>query len=163
MAKLKAHGIGGEVANWVKDWLSNRSQRVTVDGAASKWRGVCSGVPQRSVLGPVLFILYINDLDLEIKSIISKFADDTKLAGKVTTIEDREQIKRDLIKLMEWADKWQMSFNVDKCKVMHIGSRNPEEEYTMLNGSLKQTNEEKDLGVIITKDLKTTKQCLEAA
>ena len=163
MAKLKAHGIGGEVANWVKDWLSNRTQRVTVDGAASKWRGVCSGVPQGSVLGPVLFILYINDLDLEIKSIISKFADDTKLAGKVTTIEDREQIKRDLIKLMEWADKWQMSFNVDKCKVMHIGSRNPEKEYTLLNGLLKQANEEKDLGVIITKDLKTTKQCLEAA
>ena len=81
-----------------------------------------SGVPQGSVLGPVLFNLFINDLETGINSEVAKFADDTKLFHVVKTREDCEELQKDLSKLGEWATKWQMRFNVAKCKVMHIGA-----------------------------------------
>ena len=77
LAKIKAHGIDGKVAAWISAWLSGRKQRVCIEGIASNWRYVLSGVPQGSVLGPLLFIIFINDLELQIINTVLKFADNT--------------------------------------------------------------------------------------
>ena len=82
LIKLKSHGMGEGVVNWVRNWLSGRKQRVVVQGEESNWRPVISGVTQGAVLGPVLFLIYINDLENEIGSNILKFADDTHIFRK---------------------------------------------------------------------------------
>ena len=79
LLKLKAHGIGNGMINWIEKLLIDRRQRVVVDGEVSNWKSVLTGVPQGSVLGPILFLLYINDLDDDITSKVLKFADDTKV------------------------------------------------------------------------------------
>ena len=86
LLKLKAHGIGDSITDWIEQWLTDRRQRVVVDGEVSTWKSVLSGVPQGSVLGPILFLIYINDLDDSITSNVLKFADDTKLFRKVNII-----------------------------------------------------------------------------
>ena len=83
LLKLKAHGIGDSITDWIEQWLTDRRQRVVVDGEVSNWKSVLSGVPQGSVLGPILFLIYINDLDDSITSNVLKFADDTKLFNKI--------------------------------------------------------------------------------
>ena len=83
LLKLKAHGIGNGMINWIEKWLIGRRQRVVVDGEVSNWKAVLSGVPQGSVLGPILFLIYINDLDDDITSKVLKFADDTKVFRKI--------------------------------------------------------------------------------
>lgn len=160
--KLALHGISGSILNWVREWLSDRKQRVVLNGKKSGWDSVKSGVPQGSVLGPLLFILYINDLDNNIACKLSKFADDTKLASSVKDIEGCCGLQRDLDKLLAWSDKWQMQFNYSKCKVMHIGRNNRNFEYEMGGNWLDIINQERDLGVIMSNDLKSSKQCLEA-
>ena len=90
LLKLKAHGIGNDVINWIEEWLALRRQRVIVDGEISNWKSVLSGVPQGSVLGPMLFLIYINDLEDDISSKVLKFADDTKLFRKVTNVTDKQ-------------------------------------------------------------------------
>jgi len=129
-------------------WLTGRSQRVCLEGMASEWVEVISGVPQGSVLGPLLFLIYINDLDKGIKSLILKFADDTKIFRKIVGDEDLRQLQNDLDLLLQWAEDWQMTFNIEKCKVMHIGNWNlPSACYYMNGYKLAECQEEKDLGL----------------
>ena len=161
MAKIRALGIVGKVADWIEDWLSNRKQRVVINGVSSEWTNVTSGVPQGSVLGPLLFIIYINDIDAGLVSKIAKFADDTKLGIDATDKVAIQQLQSDLKKLGEWSEKWQMPFNVSKCKVMHIGYKNQNAQYSLLGKKIESTNQEKDLGVLISNDLKFSKQCIE--
>ena len=104
LIKLKAHGIGNDVINWIEKWLTHRRQRVIVDGEIS----VLSGVPQGSVLGPILFLIYINDLEDGISSKVLKFADGTKVFRKVTNDTDKQSLQDDLDKLVKWSEKWQM-------------------------------------------------------
>ena len=85
--KVKSHRIQGEVAKWIQNWLDDRGQRVAVEGYFSNWRPVTSAVPRGSVLGPLLFVIYINDLDENIGGMVSKFADDTKIGGIVDSEE----------------------------------------------------------------------------
>lgn len=136
---------------------------MVIKGETSEWVEVLSGVPQGSILGPLLFLIYINDIDLGIVSSILKFADDTKIYVRVRTSQDIEALRRDLETLCEWSEKWQMPFNIDKCKVMHFGRNNVEAKYCMNNFKLDVINEEKDLGVIISNNFKVSKQCAKAA
>ena len=163
MAKVRSLGIIDEVGDWIEDWLSDRKQRVVINGTSSGWREVTSGVPQGSVLGPLLFIIYINDLDLGLVSKISKFADDTKMGINADSDAAVKQLQEDLRKVGEWSKKWQMPFNLDKCKIMHIGHKNKNEKYELLGKEIESVQQEKDLGVVITNDLKSSNQCIEAA
>jgi ribonuclease P/MRP protein subunit RPP40 len=156
--KLEAHGIKGEVKTWIVNWLSNRRQRVCVDGELSDWEKVSSGVPQGSVLGPVLFLIYINDLDEGVISKIGKFADDSKLGKSISSSADIRLLEDDLSKLEEWSVQWQMLFNVDKCSIMHLGKSNANHLYKIGNNMLKYSDKERDLGVIVDKTLKFSEQ-----
>ena len=118
-----------------------------------------SGVPQGSVLGQILFLIFINDLDSGVMSWILKFADDTKIYRKIGTSEDRQILQQDLDRLVRWADEWQMQFNEKKCKSMHIGKDNTHYSYTMNGHTIESTDQEKDLGVIISSDMKALGQC----
>ena len=162
MAKVRSLGIIDEVGDWIEDWLSDRKQRVVINGTSSGWRDVTSGVPQGSVLGPLLFIIYINDLDLVLVSKISKFADDTRMGINADSDAAVKQLQEDLRKVGEWSKKWQMPFNLDKCKIMHIGHKNKNEKYELLGKEIESVQQEKDLGVVITNDLKSSNQCIEA-
>ena len=114
-----------------------------------------SGVPQGSVLGPLLFLIFINDLEFGLLSSLLKFADDTKLFCQVYGEHDRQQLQADLNCLTEWSDRWQMPFNTSKCRVMHLGRANSKYEYTMGNHTLEVTTEEQESCAIA----KMTAQC----
>ena len=108
--QLYALGMGNSIINWIEQWLKDRRQRVVVDGEVSSWKPVLSGVPQGSVLGPILFLIYINDLEDGVTGNILKFADDTKLFRKVKEIGDKQKLQDDIDKLVKWSEKWQMLF-----------------------------------------------------
>ena len=149
--------------NWIEKWLIGRRQRVVVDGEVSNWKAVLNGVPQGSVLGPILFLIYINDLDDDITSKVLKFADDTKVFRKIKSDADRQHLQDDLNKLIEWSEKWQMLFNFGKCKCLHTGHGNEDAQYTMGDTVLNTTLKEKDLGLTISADMKVSEQCGIAA
>ena len=113
-----------KILKWVEDWLSERRQCVVINGKSSNWRDIKSSVPQGSVFGPILFFIYVNDVDEGLTCKISKFANDTKITNKVTTTADKLQFQSILNVLVSWSNKWQIKFNVDKSKVLHIGSNN---------------------------------------
>uniref|UniRef100_A0A803J975 Reverse transcriptase domain-containing protein n=1 Tax=Xenopus tropicalis TaxID=8364 RepID=A0A803J975_XENTR len=115
-SKLRSIGLSEVVCTWIENWLLDRVQRVVVNGTFSTWNKVLSGVPGYLVLGPLLFNLFINDLGMGIISNVSVFAGDTKLCRPVNSIQDVASLQQDLDQLAIWAAKWQMRFNVDKCK-----------------------------------------------
>jgi hypothetical protein len=119
-------------------------------------------VPQGSILGPILFVIYINDIDEGIISKLFKFADDTKVIGKAASRDDVKCLQDDLHNLVKWSLEWQMLFNASKCGVMHFGHSNSEREYYLGGTKVRKLEEERDLGVIIHKSLKSTKQCIKA-
>jgi len=98
--KLKSHGTTGKLLKWITEWLSNRRQRVCVNGSKSTWQLVLSGVLQGSVLGPILFLIYINDLDCGIAKWILKFADDTKIFGTINDIHQQQKLQQNLNTLL---------------------------------------------------------------
>ena len=138
-------------------------QRVVVDGEVSSWKSVLSGVPQGSVLGPILFMVYINDLEEGVTGNILKFADDTKLFTKTKEIGDKQNLQDDIDKLVKWSEKWQMLFNFGKCKCLHIGPGNTSMNYEMGGTILSTTVKEKDLGVTMDANMKVSEQCRIAA
>ena len=95
--KLKSHGMGNSLINWIDQWLTDRRQRVVVDEEISSWKSVLSGVPQASVLGPILFLVYINDLEVGVTCKILKFSDDTKLFRKTKEIGDTKIYRIDVL------------------------------------------------------------------
>ena len=121
LEKLRLSGVGGKLLTWIKAFLSDRNMRVSVNGSLSAWVEVLSGVPQGSVLGPLLFLIFVNDLPLWIVNSIKMFADDTKMWKVISKAEDSDQLQQDLCKLANWSDKWLLRFNPEKCKVVHIG------------------------------------------
>jgi len=163
MDKVRNAGIGGALFDWVQNWLTGRTQRVVINGCHSEYLSVTSGVPQGSILGPLLFTIYINDLDNNIKNNLLKFADDSKLWGRVDSVHDRNILQNDLDTLGEWATHNQMPFNIGKCKIMHIGKRNAKFEYFLMGCKIASTTEEKDLGVYFSESFKPNLNCDRAS
>ena len=162
LLKLYACGVRGKLLDWVKAFLTGRRQRVTVCGAKSDWAEVTSGVPQGTVLGPLLFVVFVNDLPGEVLSSVKIFADDTKIYRSVGQGSDVQALQRDLDALVEWSERWQLPFNINKCKTLHLGGRNDGHKYIMGDVQLIETEVEKDLGVHMDCQLKFRQQAAEA-
>ncbi len=124
MFKIKQLGSAGNAHNWRENWLSNRKQRVVINGTASDWAPVTSDVPQGSVLGKVLFIKYINDIDVGLNNFMGKFANDTKIGNSVISDCDRQSLQDDLNQISAWSARWEMPFNVKKCHILQVGTGN---------------------------------------
>jgi len=119
--KLRALGIQGDLIRWIEQFLINRTMRVGVRGSLSDLINVLSGVPHGSVLAPLLFLLFVNDLSDWITANIKLFADDTKIWQSRSSKEDSVTLQDDLHSLSKWSNRWLLKFNLGKCKVMHIG------------------------------------------
>ncbi len=159
---VKQLGNSGNVNNWIENCQSNGKQRVVINGSASDWAPVTSGVPQGSVLGPVLFIIYINDIELGLNNLIAKFADDTKIGNSVISDRDRQSLQ-DLRKISAWSDRWEMPFNVNKCHSLEVGTRNQNYEYETSGVKLESVQCVNDLGVTIASNLNFSQHGKEAA
>jgi len=119
--KMRAFKLNQDVVEWCKSFLSNREQQVIVNGCQSSWASVASGVPQGSVLGPLMFVLFVNDLPDVVDSCIQLFADDVKLYRRIRRVEDQDSLQTDLVHLEEWAEDNSMKSNPNKCQVLHVG------------------------------------------
>ena len=139
MKKVRALGIQGNVAAWIENWLAGRRQRVIINGVPSYF----------TAWGPSL-VIYINDLDLGLSSKVSKFAEDTKLGINAANLESVRALQRDLAAIGEWSTVWQIPFNLDKCHVLHVGTANQGENYSLLGSAISTVDQETDLGVVIT-------------
>jgi hypothetical protein len=165
--KLQAYGIKGNALEWVKEFLKDRKQRVVLGNSVSNWTGVTSGVPQGSVFGPVLFLVFINDLPLLVKSFVELFADDTKVYATVQD-ENDNKLQEDLDALCRWSEAWLLGFNISKCKVMHLGRNNPKLAYFMTSQleapkQIIKVQEEKDLGITCDPTMKFSKHIANCA
>ena len=131
LQKLSAYGIRGKVLEWIADFLSDRKMRIMVRSEYSEWFNVISGVPQVSVLGPILFLIYVNDIPETVNSNVKMFADDTKIFRTLKNKSDCEILQADLYNLSEWSNRWCLTFITSICKRMYIGKDNKTFEYTM--------------------------------
>ena len=156
LGKLRSYGINGNVLKWIEAFLRDRTQVVKVNGEESFSAPVLSGIPQGSVLGPLLFVIYINDLPDCISSDSFLFADDTKIFREITSAEDSDKLQRDLKALEDWSKKWLLQFNADKCHVLTLGKIENivhTHRYELYDEQLDHVFEETDLGVTIDHEL----------
>ncbi len=166
LRKIRSFGIDGQIFDWISSFLSNRKQRVVLNGYKSSWSKVSSGVPQGSVLGPLLFVLYVNDLPEIIESCKVKiFADDLKLYS--SRIKNQTEIQSDITNVGKWSKQWQLPINIGKCRVLHLGNKNQNTRYHLHDEKQNCTIDiladavVKDLGVFIDNKLTFEKQVAE--
>ena len=155
MRKLEFYGIRRKPLQWIQSFLSDRSQQVMVEGSYSTPCSVKSGVLQSSVLGPTLFLIYINDLVNDIQSTVWLFADDCLIYRPILTPADHQILQEDLQKLSSWAEKWKMKFNISKCCIMRLSNHHHKSQfsYSMPGQDLKIVEQHPFLGVIIDHQL----------
>ena len=170
LRQLTKFGIRGNVLQWIGDYLHERTQRVRINGSFSNTAPVLSGVPQGSVLGPALFLIFVADVTHIIQNFISLYADDSKLFSYILESDSdqhtQQSLQEDINNLSHWSDQMQMSFNVKKCHTLHLGHRNTFYDYSLPKMTnikksnsgisydytfhpLEKVNNEKDLGVTI--------------
>jgi hypothetical protein len=155
LQKLKQiPGINAHLINWIRDILSDRKQSVVLKGKSSQMCTVTSGVPQGSVLGPTLFLCYINDLPTSLTCKVSLYADDTLLYQTVDDPEDAARFQKNIEAVYHWSEKWRMPFNDKKCHAINFGNANPKLTYMLGDSPLAWTASTKYLGVTIQSDLK---------
>ena len=154
--KLSRYGIGGSLLHWLRSYLLGRYKRTVVPGYTSPSLPVVSGVPQGSILGPLLFLVYVNDLSSVVDCQVTLFADDSKCAKVINSISDFYSLQDDLDNVSCWSKDWQLRFNSNKSKILSVGrKRSPIfHAYKLDNNPLKHVKQEKDLGILVTSDLK---------
>lgn len=155
LSKIRKLQLNDQITTWIENFLSNRYQRVIINEFSSSTTRVLSGVPQGSVLGPLLFLVYINDIAANIGSTIRLFADDCVVYRQITSHDDVHALQADLIKLTEWCHRWQMEINVEKTKHISFSTlaNTPRNSYTIDNLQIEQVDCFKYLGVFFTSDL----------
>ena len=167
--KLYSSGIGGNLLSWLEDFLRDRKQRVCVSGAHSEWENVLSGVPQGSVIGPTLFLVFINDLPDRISSNIQIFADDSKIYRHIRSDLDLKALQDDLHAVEQWSLNWKMQYNTSKCQALRIGTSRMQDNrpiYKLNDACLKNTEEQRDLGVLVDSSMEFEKhidKCIQRA
>ncbi|XP_028403960.1 uncharacterized protein LOC114526557 [Dendronephthya gigantea] len=156
ISKLSHYGIQGKTLAWIESWLTNRTQRVVVDGVSSNPVDVTSGVPQGTVLGPLMFLLFINDMHENLECTLRLFADDALLYRKISEDYDTSVLQRDLDKVGLWAERWQMVFNPTKCYKMSVYRKKTPvlKDYTLYNQKLSGVKHHPYLGVQLSDDLR---------
>ncbi len=133
-----------------------------INGTASGWALVTGGDPQGSVLGPVLLIIQMNDINFGLNNFIAKFADDTKIGNSAISDRNIQSLQDHLHKISASSDRWEMPFNVKKCHILQMGTRNQKYDYEMSGVKLESVQYIKDLGVTIASNLKFAQQCKDA-
>jgi ribonucleases P/MRP protein subunit RPP40 len=160
----QGYGVTGRLLAWLTAYLSDRKQRVVIGNAHSDWKNVDSGVPQGSVLGPLLFLIFINDMPEVVHHLLKLFADDSKIIAIIKNDLDIELLQQDIDKLIEWSVEWRMRFNYEKCKIMRIKNKSSPTDlhlpFVMRDLStstvhyMLETGSERDLGIQIKHNLK---------
>ena len=144
-------GLNGATLRWMKDYLQGREMRTVIKDTNSSWREVTSGVPQGSVLAPIMFQVYINDMTRGITSYVNLFADDAKLMRIIKDENDCKELQNDIDKIHAWSQRWKLEFNTKKCHVVEFGKskKRPSWIYRMGTEPVLKSKDEKDLGVVI--------------
>ena len=165
LGKLEHYGIDSKILLWITNFLNNRKQRVVVDGSFSNYADVESGVPQGTVLGPLLFLLHINDLPSCVNSKVRLFADDCLLYREIKNNQDQIDMQRDLDALMDWGSTWGMKFNTKKCNIMRVSRSHISLQhfYRLGNEILQEVSDTKYLGIQIDNKLDWNKHISTAA
>ena len=155
LLKLDYIGVRGNLLRWIQAFLVSRRQRVVVNGYSSDWSTVSSSVPQGSILGPLLFLLYVNDIGTHLKSQIRLFADDCTIFREIASREDCEVLQSDVHKLYQWTCKWKLHLNLSKCKALCISNKRTPPTYTyhLSGAALEWVDSISYLGVKITRKL----------
>ena len=162
LEKLKSYGIRGRLFRWLENFLQGRKQRVVVGDQMSDWSEVKSGIPQGSVLGPILFAIFINDIPDGVKSLVKIFADDTKQYRAIRDVNDNVTLQDDINSVHKWSEVWQLGFNLDKCVTLPLGFKNKKHKYNIDGNIVETVVEEKDLGIIVDVKLNFHKHILTA-
>ena len=155
LLKLQSYGISGRTHHWISQWLTKRAQRVIINGIESDYVRVISGVPQGTVLGPLMFLLYINDISENISSTIRLFADDCIVYRPIINSDDTNMLQKDLDEISNWACKWQLKFNVSKCVLLRV-TRNHSQftnSYILNNQTIQLSDACRYLGVTLNSTL----------
>ena len=163
VGKLSSYGVSNQLVRWIQDFLTDRFQQVSVNGELSEPKKMTSGIPQGSVLGPLLFVVYINDLPDILQSQPYLFADDTKIFRIIKNNRDQQVLQEDLDRLHDWSSTWLLHFHPQKCKSMRIGKASDDilkQDYNLDSHILEWTDLEKDIGLLIDESLSFNKHLI---